>query len=129
MNPTGAALVKNETVIAMAANKAKIENKKLLDLHSKYCIRRILRVPSGKGYFLCPGCADHKQHAESRVVKQALKENIPTQGADLYLYGHWWCCEPCWDTMIKYGISNVYLLENAHTIFIRKKTKCVFFWF
>lgn len=121
MNPTGAVIVKNEKIIARAANKAKIENPKILKLHSKYCIRRILKIPSGKAYFLCPGCADHKQHAEFRVVNQALKDGLPTAGADLYLYGHWWCCESCWDKMIKHGIKNVYLLENAHNIFTRKK--------
>lgn len=120
MNPTGAILVKNGKIIARAANKAKIKNKKLLDFHSKYCIRRLLHIPSGKGYFLCPGCANYKQHAEARVIKKSVKEKIPTQGADLYLYGHWWCCQPCWEEMIKHGIKNVYLLENAHEIFKRK---------
>ncbi|HUT22135.1 MAG TPA: deaminase [Candidatus Bipolaricaulota bacterium] len=120
MNPTGAVIVKNETVIYRSANKAKLENPTLLKLHSKYCVRRILRIPSGKGYFLCPGCADHKQHAEFRAVSQAIKEGLDVLDADLYLYGHWWCCESCWNKMIEHGIKDVYLLENAHAIFARK---------
>lgn len=118
-NPTGAVIVKNEIIIARAANKSKLANPALVKLHSKYCIRRILNVPSGKGYFLCPGCATHKEHAESRVVMEAMRQDLDTAGADLYLFGHWWCCEPCWGAMIKAGITNVYLVDKAWEMFKR----------
>ncbi len=119
-NPTAAVIVQNGKVIGQSANHSKLKNKKLIDLHSKYCIRRILQVPSGKGYFLCPGCATYKQHGESSAIRDALKKNHDTVGADLYLYGHWWCCQPCWNAMIKAGIKNVYLVENAYALFARK---------
>jgi deoxycytidylate deaminase len=119
-NPTAAVIVKDEKIIGQSANHSNLNNKKLIDLHSKYCIRRIFKVPSGKGYFLCPGCATHKQHGESSAIRDALKKGNDTQGANLYLYGHWWCCQPCWDAMIKAGIKNVYLVENAHELFARK---------
>ena len=101
-------------------SESKLNNKKLINLHSKYCIRRIFKVPSGQKYWLCPGCATFKQHGESSAVHDALKKHNDTQGADLYLYGHWWCCQPCWDAMIKAGIKNVYLVDNAYELFARK---------
>jgi len=119
-NPTGAVVVKDNKIIGKSANHAKLTNPKLLNLHSKYCVRRILHIPSGKGYFLCPGCANYKQHGESSAIRNALKNGGDTNGADLYLFGHWWCCKPCWDTMIKAGIKDVYLVENAHELFARK---------
>lgn len=36
---------------------------------------------------------------------------------DLYLWGHWWFCEPCWNAMIEAGIRDVYLLENSEVLF------------
>ena len=52
--------------------------------------------------------------------KSAFSKRNPS-GADLYLFGHWWCCETCWNYMIKHKIKNVYLLNNAHNIFNRDK--------
>ena len=115
-HPTGAVVVKDGKIISRASNKAALENKKLIELHKKYCIRKLLHIPTGKGYFLCPGCASSQNHAESRASKMA---GADAKGADLYLYGHWWACKPCWDNMIKVGIKNVYLLENSENLFKR----------
>jgi deoxycytidylate deaminase len=119
-NPTGAIVYKDGIILGEAANQSLLKRQSLINLHSKWCIRRILRIPSGKGYFLCPGCASFHQHAETRATIDAHKKHGDISGADLYLYGHWWCCKPCWDTMIKYGIKNVYLVENAYELFKRK---------
>jgi deoxycytidylate deaminase len=114
---TGAVVVKDGLIIGGGANQAGLKSKKLLDLHKKYCVRRLLRVPSGKMYWLCPGCAKPKDHAEARAVKDALEKNADIDGADLYLYGHWWCCKPCWDKMTAAGIRDVFLVEGASEIF------------
>jgi deoxycytidylate deaminase len=116
-HPTGAVVVKGGKIIGEGANQSRLKNRALIKLHSKYCIRKMLGVPSGKYYFLCPGCATNKQHAESRAVADALQKGNDTQDADLYLYGHWWACKPCWDTMISAGIKNVYLLEKSEQFF------------
>lgn len=121
MNPTGAVVVKNGEILIRAANQAKLKNQKLRDLHAKHCLRRILHIPSGKGYFMCPGCATHKQHAESQAVAKAKKQGIDLTNTDLYLYGHYWCCKPCWDAMINAGIKNVYLIDKAWELFQRPK--------
>lgn len=118
-NPTGAVIVKDGKIIASASNKNFLNNKFLIKLHKKFCIRRFLRIPTGKFYGLCFGCTGYHAHAERRVVDQALKKNIDIKGADLYLYGHWWCCKSCWDSMISAGIKNVYLLQGASEIFKR----------
>ncbi|MES2088013.1 MAG: deaminase [Patescibacteria group bacterium] len=117
-HPNGAVLVKDGTVIARAANQSGLKNKKMLQLHKAgWCVRRILKIPSGQKYWLCPGCASSKNHSETRVVKTAQKQGLDTTGADVYLWGHWWCCEPCWNSMIAGGIKDVYLLEGSDKLF------------
>jgi deoxycytidylate deaminase len=117
-HPTGAVVVNDGKILGQGANQAPIKNKKLIELHKNgWCIRRMLNVPSGQRYWLCPGCASCKQHAETRAVNDAISKNGGVSGADLYLYGHWWCCKPCWDSMIKAGIKDVYLVDNANELF------------
>jgi deoxycytidylate deaminase len=56
-------------------------------------------------------------HAEPRAVRDARKNCSDINDADLYLWGHWWCCKPCWDAMIGAGIKNVYLLDESIALF------------
>ena len=49
------------------------------------------------------------------AITKGNQDKLP--GADLYLYGHWWCCEPCWNAMINAGIKNVYLLKKSEVLF------------
>ncbi|MDO8591130.1 MAG: deaminase [bacterium] len=117
-HPTGAVLVKDGNVIARAANQSALKNKYLINLHRQgFCIRKFLKIPSGQKYWLCPGCASARSHAETLVVKEAFKSTIKPNGADVYLWGHWWCCEPCWNAMITAGIRDVYLLEGSEKLF------------
>lgn len=117
-HPTGAAVVLNGEIVGHGANQSALKNKKLADFHKNvFCVRRFLKIPTGTKYWLCPGCAQFRHHAESRAVKDALNSHGSIQGADLYLYGHWWCCKPCWDTMIAAGIDKVYLVEGATELF------------
>ena len=46
-----------------------------------------------------------------------MKNGHDTVGADLYLWGHWWACAPCWNAIIESGIENVYLLEGSERLF------------
>lgn len=113
-HPTGAVVVKDGMIIGRGANQSALKNKKLLEFHKNvFCLRRLFKVPSGQKYWACPGCSSSRHHAEPRAIKDALKKNASIEGADLYLYGHWWCCEPCWKAMIKAGIKHVYLVEKA----------------
>ncbi len=125
-HPTGAVLVKEGTIIGRAANQAGFKKHTLIRFHEKgWCVRRCLKVKSGTRYWLCPGCASHENHAEALAVKDAIK-NVGREevvGADLYLYGHWWCCKPCWDAMIGGGIRNVYLLDHSRELFDKSRPK------
>ncbi|MEI6304426.1 MAG: deaminase [Candidatus Taylorbacteria bacterium] len=123
-HPTGAVVVRDGVILGKGANQSAIKNSKLLTFHKeRFCVRRLLKIPSGQKYWLCPGCASCRQHAESRAVKDAISRHGggKVRGADLYLYGHWWCCKPCWDRMIKAGISRVFLVEGATELFTRKR--------
>lgn|SRR3990167_2244581 len=117
---TGAVIVKNNKIIGQAGNKAGYTLPFMIKLHANgLCFRRMLKIKSGQKYWLCPGCATNKKHAENMAIKDAItkgnQDKLP--GADLYLYGHWWCCEPCWNAMINAGIKNVYLLKKSEVLF------------
>lgn len=115
---TGAVVVKDGLIIGSAANRSKISNKYLINAHKNgFCIRKFLKIKTGQKYWLCPGCASSKYHAEYRAVVDAQNKGNLTKGADLYLYGHWWCCKSCWDQMIEAGIENVYLVDRANILF------------
>lgn len=118
---TGAVVAKDGQIIGIGANQSGFKSPKLIALHKKgWCVRKLFKVRSGKGYWMCPGCSKSFHHAESRAARDAVaKKGKEAQGADLYLYGHWWCCKPCWDEMIKAGIKNVYLIEGASKLFKR----------
>jgi deoxycytidylate deaminase len=113
--PVGMVLVKNGKIIARAGNGF---NKGSGTLH--VCPRIVLESPSGTGYDLCH-LHDAPGHAEPMVIEAARKAGEDPTGADGYMYGHWWCCEPCWKVMIKAGVRDVYLLENADVEFSRDR--------
>lgn len=120
-HPTGAVIVCADRVIGRGANQSALRNPTFRLIHKKgLCVRRILGVSSGKKYWLCPGCADYHKHAEAQAVLDAKTRNENMDGSDLYLWGHWWCCKPCWDVMIAAGIRNVYLLDDSEKLFNRK---------
>ena len=121
-HPTGAVVVKNGQILGQAANMAGYTHAFLNNWHKKWmCVRRWFKIPSGQKYWMCPGCATNKNHAETRSVLEAIRVHgkEAVKDADVYLFGHWWCCKPCWDAMIEGGIKNVYLPESAKTGFRR----------
>ncbi|MDH3324625.1 MAG: deaminase [Candidatus Peregrinibacteria bacterium] len=106
---TGAVIVKNNEIIGRGANGS---------LHHTHngCDRKKLGSKTGEDYDLCEGCSP-KNHAEPQSILDAQKNKKPTTNADLYLWGHWWCCESCWKHMIKAKIKNVYLAEGSKEMF------------
>ena len=107
--PGAAIIVKDGTVLSMGSigNNA---------AHIKGCERVRLNMPTGQGYELCKGC-HAENHSERQAVFEAEKAGYEVQGADLYLWGHWWCCEPCWKAMNEAGIRDVYLLDGSERLF------------
>jgi deoxycytidylate deaminase len=115
---TGSVIVKDGVIIGEGANQSRLKNKKLFEMHSKgLCVRKFFKVKTGTRYWLCPGCAKFSDHSEQRSIRDAIRKGLDPKGADLYLYGHWWCCKPCWDKIIEAGIKDVYLLEGSNVLF------------
>lgn len=109
--PNASLVVKDDKVIGRGANGS--------TYHDKHgCERVRLGIPTGQGYELCEGCSP-KNHGEPKAIADAKKHGHATRGADLYLWGHWWCCEPCWNAMQAAGIRTVYLLEDSEKLFNR----------
>ena len=110
--PNTSLLVKDGEVIGFGPNGS--------EYHKTYECERVKRkIPTGQGYELCEGCHP-KNHGEHRAIEDAKKRGHDPHGADLYLWGHWWCCQPCWDKMIEAGIKDVYLLEGSEILFNKK---------
>lgn len=107
--PNSSIIVRNGEVIGRGANGSTYH-----DEHG--CERVRQNIPTGQGYELCEGCHP-KNHGESQAIADAKKHSKDTAGADLYLWGHWWCCEPCWRNMEAAGIRQVYLLKDSERLF------------
>lgn len=110
--PTGAVIVKNGKIISTGANAGKVV---------KECPR--WGSPTGENYSPCKDICQQTGHAEANAIKEMMENYSESEyeNADLYLYGHWWCCEKCWKEMEKGKIKNVYLLENSENLFNPEK--------
>ena len=113
--PVGVVLVRDGQVLARAGNGF---NRGSSSKH--ICPRVVLECPSGTGYDLCT-LHDSIGHAESMLMQVAFEKGIDPVGCDVYMFGHWWCCEPCWQVMIDVGVRDVYVLEDAHERFSRDR--------
>ncbi len=119
-HPTGAVVVWGGQIIAREANQSALRHPRLIRWHhGGVCVRRWLKIKSGEKYWLCPGCSSSRHHAESRAARAAQMTGLDLSGAALYLWGHWWCCAPCWSAIIEAGIGEVYLLEGSTVLFNR----------
>lgn len=107
--PGAAVVAKDRHIIGMGANGSEYHK-------THQCQRVLLGCKSGEGYDLCEGCHP-KNHSEAKAITSAKNQGFKTGGADLYLWGHWWCCKDCWDRMTEAEIMNVYLLENSEMLF------------
>ena len=113
--PVGAVLVKDENVVARSGNGFNRGRGK-----RHVCPRVVQECSSGTGYELC-SLHDSAGHAEAMLIKVAREKGIDPSGGDVYLFGHWWCCESCWKTMINAGIRDVYLVDDADERFSRDR--------
>lgn len=111
--PVGVAIVKNGKVIGRGGNGFSCGGKE-----KHICPRIVLECKSGEGYDLC-SLHDAEGHAEPMALQNAIENGENVEGADVYMYGHWWACEPCWKKMIDAGIERVFLLQDAHIVFSR----------
>ncbi len=107
--PNASVLVKCDAVIGFGANGS--------EYHKTHeCERQKRNIPTGQGYELCEGCHP-KNHSEQKAVRDAQNKGNDASGAVLYLWGHWWCCEPCWAALIGAGVKRVCLLGGSEKFF------------
>ena len=111
--PIGVAIVRDGAVLLTAGNGF---NRGSGVVH--VCPRVVLECPSGTGYDLC-ALHDSPGHAEHMAVAVAKEKGTDIAGADAYMYGHWWACEPCWNALIAAGIRDLYVTDDAHDRFSR----------
>ncbi len=107
--PTGSVVVKDNAIIGKGANGSRYHE-------TNECERVKQKIPTGQGYELCEGCHP-KNHSEPTAIARARKATTDLAGSDLYLWGHWWCCEPCWNSMLAAGIRTVYLMQGSEKLF------------
>ncbi|MDY6770762.1 MAG: deaminase [Candidatus Nanohaloarchaea archaeon] len=122
-HPAGAVIVKHDSILGSGANGS--------DYHdNNECVRERLKeqgeIASGEGYERCEGCHP-KNHAEPTAIQDAHDQgNDDLDDADLYLWGHWWACEWCWDEMLDEGIDQLYLHEDSKELFNKDSDDYVF---
>jgi tRNA(Arg) A34 adenosine deaminase TadA len=112
--PVGSVLVKDGKIIGRGGNGY---NQGPGNVH--ICPRIVLDCQSGEGYDLCT-LHDSPGHSEVMTLADARANGYDPAGADLYMYGHWWACEPCWKAMLKAGVRDVYVLDDAHERFSKE---------
>jgi len=110
--PTGAVLVKDNKIIGRGSNGGRFV---------PLCPRYLNNCPTGTGYEYCTAECQQTSHAEVSAINDAIALGNSPENADLYLFGHWWACESCWEHIIKHKVKNVFLVRNAHKIFTREK--------
>ncbi len=107
--PTGAVVVKSGHIIGRGSNSGK-----KVDVCPRW------NSSTGQDYDKCRLICEQSGHAEVTALLNALEQGLSMDeisGADVYLYGHWYCCSNCWDKMIQFNIKNVYLTNDSATIF------------
>jgi len=107
--PNCSLLVKDGKIIGRGANGSTYH-----DTHE--CERVKCGIPTGQGYELCEGCHP-KNHGEPKAIADALAHGHDVRGAEVYMWGHWWCCEPCWNAMLEHEITTAHLLANSEKLF------------
>ena len=112
--PNCSVIVRDGEILGIAANGS--------DYHELYgCERKRLNSPTGQDYDKCEGCSP-ENHGEAKAIANALSslgKNVSLEDAEVYLWGHWWCCEPCWNRMLGKGINTVNLIEKSQILFNR----------
>lgn len=105
---TSAVVVKNGEIVYRASNAGTFV---------KVCPRVYKDYKTGEGYRFCQEYCGQQGHSEVLIVEQARAEGVDLTGAELYLYGHWWVCQNCWDHLLSAGIEDVYLQKNSEVDF------------
>lgn len=111
--PCGSVLVRNGDIVGRGANGS-------LHHEEHGCRRAELGCRSGEGYDLCEGCSP-QNHSEATTLACARAWGHDARSCDLFLWGHYWCCDSCWTAMQRAGVRNVYLVQEAGQLFDKRR--------
>ncbi|MEM4247127.1 MAG: deaminase [Candidatus Woesearchaeota archaeon] len=114
-HPTASFVVRDGEIIGRGANGS--------EYHEKHgCKRKSPNTPTGQGYESCEGCHP-KNHSEQKAIRHAKEAGHDTENADIYLWGDWRVCKPCWGSILEAKISKVYLMEGSEYLFNNKDAR------
>lgn len=113
--PVGSVIVQGDEIIGEGANRSDYHNEVGCDREQ---LKEAGEISSGEGYELCDGCHP-RTHSEAQAIEDARESGNADEleDADVYLWGHWWACESCWDRMEEVDIDTLYLHEDSETLF------------
>lgn len=119
-NPTGAVIYSADFgILAVGANISGLGRSYLAKTHSRWCFRKALNVPSGHGYWVCPGCASKRNHAEARAARvlrhrYAAHEVLNRSARELecYLWGHHYACDSCLNALSSVRVKTLVISED-----------------
>lgn len=103
-----AVIVKDGTIVSEGSNAG---------VFVSVCPRAYKGYPTGEGYHYCKNYCDQEGHSEVVAINNAKANGVDVTGADIYLYGHWWMCQNCWNHMIEAGINKTYLFTGSEKLF------------
>jgi deoxycytidylate deaminase len=104
--PVGSVVVRDGRIVGRGANGSLYH-----ELHGCERARRGSR--SGEDYHLCEGCSP-ANHSEATALDDA---GASAAGADLYMWGHTWCCDACTEAMEAAAIDRVWLVQGCEEMF------------
>lgn len=105
----GVAIFNDGLLIATGSNQATIKWHPINKLHKRWCIRKMLGIKKHAYYWICPGCATFKNHAEARAIREIYSMRGFKRNITMYLYGHDHCCNTCLEKVNKLGINKIYI--------------------
>lgn len=120
MTVTASVVVKDGKIIGEGINGDGWHQK------NKTC-KRLGSKNVGKHYKDCPGCHP-KNHSERVALRQAQDKLLRqthnagynlAEDREVYLYGHWWSCTSCMQSVIAAGITKMFLLKDSRPLFDR----------
>lgn len=116
--PNASVIVKDGVELAIGANGSTFHQQpeNIAAYGQKGCRRVHIGARTGEQYEECEGCHP-KNHGEPRALADATAKGVHVCGAELYMWGHWWCCRWCCEKMEAAGITTVYILDNADALF------------
>jgi len=109
--PIGVVIVNNFKVIGRGSNQATIKWKWLINWHKNHCLRKIIGIKGHVLYWVCPGCALYRNHAEIRAIR-SIKDKKITGLVDMFMYGHNEYCNNCEVEIKKFNINKVYFKND-----------------